>query len=87
LDLVAAAAVVVAVSAFEAFVGEPTPKFHTLRTIDLAEDRILKRGVALPLSIPRDPPPLANRITNSERGARTKDETYCSQPAVQHGSP
>lgn len=34
----------------EAFEGEPTPKFHTLRTIDLAEDKIPKRGVALPLS-------------------------------------
>jgi hypothetical protein len=54
LDSVAAVIVVV-VFVFEAFVGEPTPKFHTLRTIDLAEDRILKRGVALPLSIPSDP--------------------------------
>jgi hypothetical protein len=52
-DLVAAAVVVVLV--FEAFEGEPTPKFHTLRTIDLAEDRIPKRGVALPLSIPSGP--------------------------------
>jgi len=34
----------------DAFVGEPTPKFHTLRTIDLAEERKPKRGVALPLS-------------------------------------
>lgn len=42
--------VVPVVLTFEAFVGEPTPKFHTLRTIDLAEDRIPKRGVALPLS-------------------------------------
>ena len=52
LDLIAA--VVVAVFVFDAFVGEPTPKFHTLRTIDLADDRIPKRGVALPLSIPSD---------------------------------
>ena len=51
-DLVAAAVVVLF---FEAFVGEPTPKFHTLRTIDLAEDRIPKRGIALPLSIPSHP--------------------------------
>jgi hypothetical protein len=50
-----AAVVVVVVLAFEAFLGEPTPKFHTLRTIDLAEDRIPKRGVALPLSVPGDP--------------------------------
>lgn len=42
------AAVVVPVR--EALEGEPTPKFHTLRTIDLAEDRKPKRGVALPLS-------------------------------------
>ena len=53
LDLVASVVVIVLV--FEPFVGEPTPKFHTLRTIDLAEDRIPKRGVALPLSIPSDP--------------------------------
>lgn len=46
LDLVAAVAVLVR----EAFLGEPVPKFHTLRTIDLAEDKIPKRGVALPLS-------------------------------------
>ena len=49
LDLVAAGAVIVML-VFEVFVGEPMPKFHTLRTIDLAEDRIPKRGVALPLS-------------------------------------
>ena len=34
----------------EAFVGDPAPKFHTLRTIDFAEERNPKRGVALPLS-------------------------------------
>ena len=43
----AAPAAVLVLAAFE---GEPTPKFHTLRTIDLAEDKIPKRGVALPLS-------------------------------------
>ena len=35
----------------EAFAGEPAPKFHTLRTIDLAEEKNPKRGVALPLSV------------------------------------
>ena len=34
----------------EALVGEPTPKFHTVRTIDLAAEKTPKRGVALPLS-------------------------------------
>lgn len=34
----------------ESFEGEPTLKFHTFRTIDLAEERNPKRGVALPLS-------------------------------------
>jgi hypothetical protein len=70
---------------FEAFVGEPTPKFHTLRTIDLAEDRIPKRGIALPLSIPSDPviKPYCCRREERER----REETYCSQPAVQHDSP
>jgi hypothetical protein len=49
LDLAAAVAAMLVREAFE---GEPTLKFHTLRTIDLAEDRIPKRGVALPLSAP-----------------------------------
>ena len=53
---------------FDAFVGEPTPKFHTLRTMDLAEDRIPKRGVALPLSIPSDPS--VNRIATGERSEK-----------------
>lgn len=48
-DLVAA--VVVVVVAREAFSGEPAPKFHTLRTIDLAEEKNPKRGFALPLSV------------------------------------
>lgn len=46
-DLVAAVVVVVVVP--EPFVGEPAPKFHTLRTIDLAEEKNPKRGFALPL--------------------------------------
>lgn len=41
---------VIAVLVREAFVGEPTPKFHTVRTIDLAAEKTPKRGVALPLS-------------------------------------
>jgi hypothetical protein len=71
LDLVTAVVVVV-VLVFEAFVGEPTPKFHTLRTIDLAEDRIPKRGVALPLSIPSDPvsKPYCHRRERSEKEGR-----------------
>jgi hypothetical protein len=48
-DLVAAVVVVVVVP--EPFVGEPAPKFHTLRTIDLAEEKNPKRGFALPLSV------------------------------------
>jgi hypothetical protein len=47
-DLVA---VVVVVDVREAFVGDPALKFHTLRTIDLAEDKNPKRGFALPLSV------------------------------------
>jgi len=35
----------------EAFEGEPALKFHTLRTIDLAEEKNPKRGFALPLSV------------------------------------
>ena len=35
----------------EAFVGEPAPKFHTLRTIDFAEEKNPNRGFALPLSV------------------------------------
>jgi hypothetical protein len=46
-DLVAAVVVVVP----KAFVGEPALKFHTLRTIDLAEEKNPKRGFALPLSV------------------------------------
>lgn len=43
------AAVVVVVCG--AFVGDPALKFHTLRTIDLAEEKNPKRGFALPLSV------------------------------------
>ena len=46
-DLVAGVVVVVR----EAFVGDPAPKFHTLRTIDFAEEKNPKRGFALPLSV------------------------------------
>jgi hypothetical protein len=45
-----AAELVVVVFVRESFEGEPMPKFHTFRTIDLAEERNPKRGVALPLS-------------------------------------
>ncbi|KAI9462774.1 hypothetical protein BJY52DRAFT_109761 [Lactarius psammicola] len=48
-DLVGAVVVVVVVR--EAFAGEPALKFHTLRTIDLAEERNPKRGFALALSV------------------------------------
>ncbi len=45
------AAAVVVVVVREAFEGEPALKFHTLRTIDLAEEKNPKRGFALPLSV------------------------------------
>lgn len=69
---------VAAVLVREAFKGDPALKFHTLRTIDLAEDRIPNRGVALPLS--ERVRPVSNSIAIGERG---KGRTHCSQPEVQ----
>ena len=77
-SVVAALGLVVVAFVRDAFAGEPMPKFHTLRTIDLAEERIPKRGVALPLS--------AGDSVNGSFTIGREKETYCSQPAVQQGS-
>lgn len=63
----------------EAFDGEPTPKFHTLRTIDLAEDRNPKRGVALPLSAWVSDPLVVALLPSARREKRTAHGLWPSE--------